>query len=120
MGLKDEITAALSAHAQWKKRLQDAIEKGQSEFKVDIVKKDNDCQFGKWLHGLPSVKTSNPEFQNIISLHADFHKVASEILDLAIKGNKTEAQKRLEFGGSYSNISGKLVVALRQLEEKAV
>jgi hypothetical protein len=118
MSQKEEINAALAAHAQWKKRLQEAIEKTESEFKVEIVKKDNECQFGRWLYGLPSATKDNPEYQNIIALHAEFHKIASEILALALNGNKTEALKKLEFGGAYSSISGKLVIALRQLEKK--
>jgi len=115
---KDAIEAALAAHAQWKKRLQDAIATGQSEFKADVVSRDNACQFGQWLYSLSKEDTASNEFQTIKSLHADFHKTAGEILELALAGKKDEALKRLNPGGSYGQVSGKLVLALNDWKSK--
>ena len=118
MVTKEAIDAALSAHSQWKKRLQDAIATGQSEFKADSVKRDNTCQFGQWLHGLPIADTKSDDYNLIKTLHADFHKIAGEILELALSGKKNEALKNLETGGPYGRATGKLVLALQAWKEK--
>jgi hypothetical protein len=112
----ENIDAALAAHSAWKKRLLESIEMGKSEFKVDVVRKDNACQFGQWLYSIPQEERNNRELSNIINLHAEFHKTASAILELALNGKKEEALKRLEHGGDYGRITGKLVLALNNLK----
>ena len=111
------IDKAIDAHSLWKSRLKEAINKRDSEFKVQNVKLDNFCEFGKWLYSLPSDIKSTDAFQNIRNLHAEFHGVASEILDLALIGRKEDAMKKLDFGGPYSLISGKLTLALNRWKE---
>ncbi len=110
---KEAIEAALAAHAQWKKRLQDAIEAGQSTFRVEDVRKDNVCQFGQWLHGLPEADRQSAAFMKVRELHGTFHKIAGEILHLALSGKKAEALRALEFGGPYGKATGELVLALQ-------
>jgi Chemoreceptor zinc-binding domain len=110
---KEAIEAALTAHAQWKKRLQDAVEAGQSTFRVEDVHKDNVCQFGQWLHGLPETDKQTAAFMKVRELHAAFHRIAGEILHLALSRKKTEALKALEFGGPYGKATGELVLALQ-------
>lgn len=118
MVMKENIDAALDAHAQWKKRLVDAVNAGKSEFDPAVVKKDDQCQFGKWLYSLPPGDKASDDFTKARQLHADFHKVAGEILQLALSGKKAEAQQKLEFGGEYSHITGKLVIALQTWRSK--
>jgi hypothetical protein len=113
MVTKEAIDAALAAHAQWKKRLQDAVATGQSEFKADTVKKDNACQFGQWLYGLPLDDTKSDDYIKVKAFHADFHKTAGEILEFALTGKKQEAMQKLDTGGSYGAATGKLVLALQ-------
>jgi hypothetical protein len=118
MVTKEAIDAALSAHAQWKKRLQDAATNGQSDFEVEIVKKDNECQFGKWLSSLSQEEKNSEDFQKIKTVHTEFHTIAGEILKLALSDQKSEAMKMLEFGGQYGVSTGKLVLALNSWKNK--
>ena len=118
MVTKEAIDAALSAHAQWKKRLEDALSTGKSEFKVDVVQKDNACQFGQWLNGLPPQDTRSEDFNKVKTLHADFHKTAADILSLALSGKKEEAATMLAYSGKYSYATGKLVLALQAWKSK--
>jgi len=115
---KDSIDAALAAHSQWKKRLQDAIATHRSEFDPAVVKRDNACQFGQWLHGLPPQDKVSEDFKRVRDLHAEFHKVTGEILELALSGRKDDALHQLEAGGSYGSASGKLVLALQGWKAK--
>jgi methyl-accepting chemotaxis protein len=118
MVTKEAIDSALTAHAQWKKRLQDAVSTGQSEFKPEVVKTDNACQFGQWLYGLPQGDTKSEDYSKVKTLHAEFHKIAGNILQLALSGKKEEALKKLEYGGEYGSTTGKLVLALQSWKEK--
>ena len=114
----EAIDAALTAHTQWKKRLHDALKTGQSEFQVAVVKRDNACQFGQWLYGLSQEERNSDECKKVIELHAEFHKTAAEILDLALRGKKEEALTLLQFGGAYGIVSGRLVLALQAWKGK--
>ncbi len=113
MVTKQAIDAALAAHAQWKKRLQDAVESGHSTFLVAEVRKDNACQFGQWLYGLPESDRQTETFAKVRELHASFHRIAGDVLNLALSGKKAEGLKALEFGGSYGKATGELVLALQ-------
>jgi hypothetical protein len=115
---KEAIDSALTAHAAWKKRLQDAIDKGTSEFKVEVVEKDNVCQFGQWLYSLQEDDTFTQDYAKAKDLHAEFHKTAASVLEKAINGSKEEALKIMEFGGGYGKITGKLVIALNEWKSK--
>jgi len=112
MDYENEINKALLAHGAWKQRLATAIANGKSDYQVAQVQVDNHCEFGKWLYSLPSAMQASPQFHNIKQLHADFHKEAARILDMALKGKKSEAEKELASGGKYGMRSGQLALAL--------
>ena len=48
--LADQLSAGLTAHGAWKRRLADAIASGSSDATVEKLGKDDQCPFGKWLH----------------------------------------------------------------------
>lgn len=112
------IDKAILAHKEWKTRLEQAIQTGHSEFSPAIVKGDNSCEFGKWLYGLSPADASGLDFKTVRDLHAEFHKIAGEILQLAISGNQEEALKKLSFGGTYGMASSKLTTALYEWKKK--
>jgi hypothetical protein len=118
MVTREAIEAGVVAHSKWKKTLQEAIAVGKSDFKVTIVAKDNKCQFGQWLYGLPQEEKASDDWRKAVALHAEFHTVASEVLDLALQGKKAEALSKVAFGGSYSSISGRLVLCLSTWKNK--
>lgn len=107
MTMEDQIKKAIGAHGMWKMRLNNAIEKGELNIPVEQIQKDNCCDFGKWLYGndvSTSVKAS-PIYQNVKTLHADFHKVAGKVASLS-KTHKDEAQALME--SEFKNTSLKL------------
>jgi len=112
------IDSAVAAHAQWKVRLNDAIEKGQSEFPVATVKKDSACVFGQWFYALPAAARDSEDGKKVRALHAAFHELAAVILDHALKGEKQQALKMMEFGGRYTTASGTLGMALKEWASK--
>jgi hypothetical protein len=108
----NEIDLAISAHGMWKQRIKSAIETGQSEFNANKVCLDNLCDFGKWLHTLDANIKSTESWKTIQINHAEFHKVAGHILDLALNGKKDEATKGIALGSEYAAVSGKLTMAM--------
>lgn len=114
MSLQDEIKHAIGAHGLWKNRLHSAIESGKSEFSPEQVSHDNNCDFGKWLHGpsLSSVVKHKAEYEACRHLHADFHREASHVLKLALDGHKDQARSAMGTSGKFAEISGNLTSAM--------
>jgi len=106
---KDQLNAAISAHATWKRRLNETIASGVSGYAPAVVATDNQCQFGKWLYNEidPALKAS-PHYETIRAAHAEFHARASQILEMALSGNKEEAAKHMEFNSEFMGMSAAL------------
>jgi methyl-accepting chemotaxis protein len=119
--MKDEIGKAISAHGMWKTRLKSAVDAGQSEFKVDTVKQDNQCDFGKWLYGtgIPAATKVTENYKRCKDLHAKFHLAAANVLFLAVTGKKAEAQKALAVGSDFAKISSELTRAMMEWQAKS-
>lgn len=110
----EELDKAIGAHGSWKTRLKTAIETGKIEVSIDTIKVDNQCAFGKWFYGStlnPQDKTST-HYKTVKELHAEFHKIAAKVAELAINGKKSDAEKMMAVGGEYSKISSKLTQAM--------
>jgi hypothetical protein len=108
MSTKAAIVKGVGAHGLWKQRLLDAIKTGSSEWTPDVVCQDNQCEFGKWLYSCPAPVKSSPHFESVKELHAKFHKVAANVLELALSGKKSEAENAVKPGSAYMEASGAL------------
>ncbi len=112
MSQSELISKAMWAHGQWKHRLRKAVDTGSSEFSVKTVCADDQCDFGKWLNGMPPERKGAADWKNIKTLHAQFHVEAGRVLELALGGRKAEAEKALGMGSGYSKASANLIAAL--------
>jgi hypothetical protein len=110
----DEVAKFIGAHGNWKVRLKQAIDTGKSEFKVEDVRRDDLCNFGKWLYSLTSTDQQSVHWNNARELHAKFHTVAAHVLDLALKGQKQEAKKEVDLGGSFAHASAEFTRAMME------
>lgn len=109
MSSYEEIGKAISAHGQWKMKLRKAIDTGECESTPFRVKQDCNCAFGKWLHQrIDPVTKKTPQYPHIVKLHADFHKEAGSILQVALHGDKEEARTLIALGSNFSRISAEL------------
>ena len=110
----EELDKAIGAHGLWKTRLRNAIESGKIEADIATIRVDNQCAFGKWLYGstLSSLDKSSSHYKTVKELHAEFHKTAAHVAELAVNGKKTEAEKMIASGGDYARISSKLTQAM--------
>ena len=114
-----EIELAMSAHGAWKTRLKNAITSGKLDAPINVIESDNQCVFGKWLYGptLTASEKTTATYAEIKRLHAEFHKCAARVAELAAEGKKAEAMGILEGNGLYSTVSGKLMLALMQWKQ---
>lgn len=109
-----EIQNAIRAYGEWKLRLKTAISRGASEFSPDTVSQDNQCAFGKWLHGttLPASAKGGASYASVKRMHAEFHQTAGKVLKNALDGNQAMSQQLLD--GDFADQSKKLVAALSE------
>jgi len=107
-----EIDKAIGAHGMWKVRLKTAISTGKSEIPVATIRMDNQCAFGQWLYGqtLSASDKTTSNYKTVKDLHAEFHKVAAKVAELALSDKKDEADRVLS--NEFSTASTKLTASM--------
>ena len=113
MNREERIEQAIGAHVQWMTRLRQAVLDAQSGLDMREIRADNQCEFGKWLHG-PGLSPSDrltEYYREVRHVHAEFHELAGRIVELAAAGRVFEAYALLY--GEYITLSGRLVLAMR-------
>ncbi|MDT8446625.1 MAG: CZB domain-containing protein [bacterium] len=109
--LSEEIKQAIGAHGQWKMRLLDAIETGQSEWTPEKVRPNCNCAFGKWLESFNETEKTT-HYRTVYGLHTDFHVEAARILELALNQLTEEARIAVQSNSTYSDLTQSLVLAM--------
>ncbi len=111
-----DLTKYIAAHGSWKTRIRSAIETGKSEWTVAGVQVDNQCEFGKFLHGLPPATRSTDIVKEVVAKHAAFHAEAARVLGLALQGKKQEASQAIDLGSTYLRLSSELTKLMKRWE----
>lgn len=112
MGTVDTLNKGISAHGLWKRRLAQAIKTATSDFTPDVVKQDNQCEFGKWLYSCSAAEQANVYYETIKQVHAEFHQCAGCVLEKALAGNIADAEKEIGMGSKYQEISARLTTEM--------
>ena len=113
------LANAVAAHGAWKQRLARAIETGTDVSTPEKVRVDNACDFGKWLYGADAATRASVHYAAARDLHAQFHRVAADVLTLALAGRKAEAAaamaSRSPFAVASANLTGTMMAWSRSL-----
>lgn len=117
--IQEEIQKAIGAHGMWKQRLRTAVATGHADITVEITCQDNQCAFGKWLYTLDGATRSSPRWQCVQTAHADFHREAGRVLELALGGKKKEAEEALSFSSRFNEVSAKLTAEMMAWKKQA-
>jgi methyl-accepting chemotaxis protein len=112
MTTAEALDHAIAAHAEWKHRLQEALDAGKIPWYVGDVRTDTACELGKWLLALPLAQRLSGQFEKVRAQHAEFHAVAADVLEMALAGRKDEAAAAVAFGSRFTAVSSNLVMAL--------
>ncbi len=89
--LAQQLQKAIAAHGAWKQRLRSAIATGKTAFQLADVRKDDCCDFGRWLYSCQGSHRESPHWDCVRGHHATFHKEAAEVLQEAIEGDPGKA-----------------------------
>ena len=111
---------AITAHSQWKIRLQGVINGSNKEvLDPQVIAQDDRCAMGQWIHGEARRQYGSlPEFAALVKQHAEFHQHAAEVLRMVLQGQADKARACLETGGSFTESSIRTITAIRQLRRK--
>ena len=111
------LDRGIAAHARWKYRLFDAVNTGKSEWTVQGIRSYETCEFGRWLASLPPAESSSEHCKKVAELHAEFHKAAAEVLEIALSGRKAEGEAAISLGSRFSLVSSELTMAVSAWKE---
>ncbi len=111
MGMKDEIDAALQAHAAWRKRFKDYLN-GHAPFDLDTVAVTDQCDFGRWLNKEGHRLMPTELHGEICAAHTEFHRVAGEIIQKIKQKQFEEARQDIARDGTLNQVSAQLTALL--------
>jgi hypothetical protein len=114
MIIVEMIQKAIAAHAGWKSRLRAAVDTGKFDVAPAVIRTDNQCEFGKWMHGtdFSAADKLTRNYRAAMELHAKFHQEAAKVAELATSGHKDEACLAMGLEGSYTKASSALTKEL--------
>lgn len=106
----------IDAHRQWKVKLRDAIE-ARDKVDVDTLKRDDCCALGKWIYADGQKRYgSSASFVELVSNHANFHRVAGSVAETINAQHFREAEDALAPGTPFSNATRNVVRVLSTIK----
>ncbi|MCX7675094.1 MAG: CZB domain-containing protein [Bdellovibrionaceae bacterium] len=116
-----DFNKAIQAHIDWKMKLSKYLMNPDGSLNADTTRLDNKCALGGWLYGSGlKIKDQFPnEYEELRAAHAEFHKMAGNIIELINRGDKDKAQYYLRPGGEYMSISERTVSLIQKIKELA-
>lgn len=119
LNLHTSITDAIVSHRLWRIRFTSALETGLEALLPEVVEAADQCSLGKWLQAteIPRQVRESQQFNNVVELHRDFHRVAGLVLAFAQQGSRQQFIEALNPDGIFSQTSAALVDALTALKQ---
>lgn len=113
--LMDAIKKAMGAHVKW----MDALKKIVDEMRIYPIQTDsNRCAFG---HFYNAIQINHPslveEWQQIHSVHHNFHSIGDKVIDAVKQNDKARAQK---FYSEAEDLSRQMLGLLEKVNSKII
>lgn len=108
------LVAAIGAHGAWKRRLRSAVDDRRvpAGTSVEQARRDDACDFGKWLHGGEARALDARRADDVLAQHRDFHQRAAEVLVAVAAGRHQDAAAQMGETGAYTTVARTLTDAL--------
>jgi methyl-accepting chemotaxis protein len=90
--------------------------KSNEELEVDKVSCDDQCDLGRWLYGPAATHARLPEYKDLKSSHAAFHRSVGDIVQCVHDHHTDKAMDKL--GGEFFKLSNQTVHAIKSLQQK--
>jgi Chemoreceptor zinc-binding domain len=114
-----DLNAAIQKHAEWKFKFRNALHTNETMDAV-AISKDNNCEFGKWLHGEAIASHGkSTSYAKCVANHAAFHVEAGRIATVINARKKDEAERMLSPSSVFSEISRKIGICIVELKNEA-
>ena len=117
-----QVDAAIQAHGTWKLKLRTAITRGTLEKTPDEICSDDQCDFGRWLHGnsIDAETRRGMPYKVVSRLHREFHQIAATVAEKVVTGQHEAAQLHLDgpFREKSETLSRALVKWKRELRSQ--
>jgi aerotaxis receptor len=114
-----DLDQAVAAHLQWKVKLRNAIDRGET-LDADTICRDDRCLLGQWLHGQGRQQWGHvPEFTTLLERHADFHRTVGAVVRQINAGHKDAALRALQGGTAFARATQATVMAIKALQRVA-
>ncbi len=111
-----DLNVAIQKHAEWKFKLRNAVH-SKTVLDAQSISKDNNCEFGKWLHGEARLFLgSHKSYPNCVAEHAAFHLAAGSVARAVNAGQKEQVEKLMAAGSEFAERSKKVAVAIVELQ----
>jgi methyl-accepting chemotaxis protein len=110
-----DLSIAIQKHVEWKFKFRRAID-GNETLDATAISKDNNCEFGKWLHGeAKTLYGQNAIYAKCVAAHAAFHVEAGKVATAINAKKKDEAERLLSAGSGFSETSKKVGICIVEL-----
>lgn len=107
----------IRAHMDWKLRLQSIIAGTEETPDIDAAESDRLCLLGQWLHGHGECATECAEYNELKTLHAEFHHHVGKLLRHADAGRRDLVLSDIR-SGHYALLSARLIDLITRLQER--
>jgi Chemoreceptor zinc-binding domain len=113
-----DFDQAIAAHSTWKSKLRSYLSKPDGSLKPADVSADNKCPLGQWIYTDGPRYSKMPEYANLKSEHARFHKIASDVVRRADSGQSVSEETALGANSEFSKASSAVVVAILAMKRQ--
>lgn len=109
---------AIAAHVNWKLRIH-ALLSGKLPEKLDpaAIEKDNVCELGKWLHSDGKQAMLGPQHNELLAVHAEFHREAARIVRETYAGRKIGLEA-IEMISPFGKLTTRIVGILSRMSKE--
>lgn len=111
-----KLDDAIAAHVGWKLRLRQFADGQGEKLESAIVRLDDRCPLGQWLHGEGKTLAAHAEFKTVVASHAAFHRCAADVVRAVEGGSRAKAETLLAPAGAFDKASQETVSALVRLK----
>ncbi|CAO4838633.1 MAG: hypothetical protein CNLJKLNK_00016 [Holosporales bacterium] len=111
-----DFEEAIKAHSDWKLKLQRYIKGMGDPIDSSKLSRDDVCPLGCWIYNEGQGHKHNPDFQNMVQAHKEFHTQAADIVKRKDKGENVRDEIALGAGSAFTLASEKVVSLLMTLK----
>ena len=111
-----DLDSAIQKHAQWKFKFKDALH-SKEHMDAAAISKDNNCEFGKWLHGDAKAQLGKEvSYTECVADHAAFHVEAGKIAAAINAKKPDEAARLMAAGSAFDQASKRVSISIIELK----